>query len=154
MRYFATTGTAVATFLFLAVAAHADITICNEFRAPIHVAFAYEDQGSFIAAGWWNVEPNDCRPADFPFQGATLYYTAHSDSYRNGSATSRDHWGNKVKLYVTGKKFNFDNAQRPRSGATSDMFSLYDVPQGYSGSGTFTFHFVPGSTTINAKMGQ
>ena len=36
MRYLATTSTAVATFLFLAVAARADITICNEFRAPIH----------------------------------------------------------------------------------------------------------------------
>jgi uncharacterized membrane protein len=154
MRYLATTSTAVATFLFLAVAARADITICNEFRAPIHVAFAFEEQGNFTAAGWWNVEPNACQPANFPFQSAVLYYTAHSDSYRDGRATSRDHWGNKMKLYVTSKKFNFDGAERSRSGATPDMFSLYDVPQGYHGSGTITFHFVPGSTTINAKMGQ
>jgi uncharacterized membrane protein len=143
---------AIATFLMLGSAAKADIVVCNDIDAQIHVAFAYQARDGFAAAGWWNVEANECRPVDFLFDGATLYYSANSDRYRDGRAINRDHWGNKEELFVTRAKFDFDNAERSRRGTRPEMFSLYDIPQAYLGkSTTITFHFVHGSTTINIR---
>jgi len=142
-------ATAFAAFFVLASAAKADVVICNDIRAPIHVAFAYQDRDGFTASGWWNVEGNECRPVDFLFDGDTLYYSANSDGYRDGRETSRDHWGNKRELFVTRAKFGFENADRSRRGTRPEMFSSYDVPQAYLGKPTkITFHFVHGSTSI------
>jgi uncharacterized membrane protein len=124
-------------------------SVCNVFRARIQVAFAYQNQRNVPASGWWSVEPNACQTVDFSFQGATLYYAADSDDYKEGTATSRDHWGNKIKLFVGDMKFDFDDAQAPRSGTTTKMFSLYEIPQQFLGKPTtITFHFVSGKTNI------
>jgi len=150
-----TAATAIAAFLILGSVAKADVVVCNDIDAPIHVAFAYQAQDGFTASGWWNVEANECRPVDFLFDGSTLYYSADSDRYRDGRMISRDHWGNKRELFVTRAKFDFDNADRSRRGTRPEMFSLYDIPQGYLGKpATITFHFVHGSTTINIKGKQ
>ena len=90
----------VLAFLLLGGVAKADITVCNDFRAPIHVVFAYPDRDDFTATGWWNVGPNSCQTADFVFQGNDLYYAADSDDYNDGRFSKHDHWGNKVKLFV------------------------------------------------------
>jgi uncharacterized membrane protein len=150
-----TAATAIAAFLILVSAAKADVVVCNDIGAPIHVAFAYQARDGFTASGWWNVEVNECRPVDFLFDGDTLYYSANSDGYRDGRMTSRDHWGNKRELFVTRAKFDFDNADRSRRGTRPEMFSSYEVPQGFVGKpATITFHFVHGSTTINIKGKQ
>jgi uncharacterized membrane protein len=155
MRRLVTATVAIAILLVLGSIAEADIMVCNDIGAPIHVAFANRVQDSFSASGWWSVGPNDCIPVDFQFQGTTLYYSADSDDYRDGRATSRDHWGNKVRLFVTRTKFDFDNADRSRRGTRAEMFSSYDVPQSYSEkSAVITFRFIHGSTTISAKTGK
>ena len=139
----------VAIFLFAGTAAKAELSVCNDFRARIHVAFAYPNQRDVPASGWWSVEPNACQTIDFKFEGATLYYTADSDSYRDSSKTSRDHWGNKIKLFVRDTKFDFDDAQTRRHGTTGEMFSSYVIPQQYIGRFTkLEFHFVSGKTNI------
>jgi len=145
-------ATAIAAFLVLGSAAKADIVVCNDIEAPIHVAFAYQARDGITAAGWWNVDANECRPVDFLFEGTTLYYSANSDGYRDGRMMSRDHWGNKEELFVTKAKFDFDNAERSRRYTRPQMFSPYEVPQGFVGKpATITLHFVHGSTTINIK---
>lgn len=155
MRRPAIATIAIAAFLSFGSAAQADIIVCNDFRARIHVAFAYQDQRNFPAAGWWSVGPNSCQTIDFSFQGSTLYYAADSDDYKDGRATNHDHWGNKVKLFVAERKFDFDNADSPRRGTVAKMFSSYDIPPQFSGKPvTITFHFVSGSTTINAKTSE
>jgi uncharacterized membrane protein len=155
MRRLVTATTTIAIFLVLGSVAEADITVCNDIRAPIHVAFANQAEDGFSASGWWNVEPNDCKPVDFPFEGAVLYYSADSDEYRDGRATSRDHWGNKVRLFVTRTRFDFDNAERSRRGTRAEMFSSYEVPPSYLGKpAAITLHFTHGSTTINVKAGK
>jgi uncharacterized membrane protein len=148
-----TAAAAIATFLVLGSAAKADIVVCNDIGAPIHVAFAYPAQGGgFTAAGWWNVEPNECHPVDFLLDGPALYYSANSDGYRDGRMTSRDHWGNKEELFVPKTKFDFDNAERIRRSARPEMFSSYEIPQGFTGKPTtITLHFVHGSTSITIK---
>jgi uncharacterized membrane protein len=94
MRCLATATSIIAAFLLRGSAAPADIVVCNDFRAPIHLAFASQDKGRFNAAGWWTVAPKACHTVDFAFRGATLYYTAgDSDSYQDGSETSKVHWG-------------------------------------------------------------
>src|SRR6516165_8549374 len=139
----------IAVFVFVESGAKADISVCDDFRARIQVAFAYQSQRNVPASGWWSVEPNACQTVDFSFQGATLYYAADSDDYKDGTATSRDHWGNKIKLFVGDMKFDFDDAQTPRSGTTTKMFSLYEIPQQFLGKPTtITFHFVSGKTNI------
>ena len=153
MRCLASAAAAIAAVLFLGSTARADISVCNDFVAPIHVAFAYQVQGNFTAAGWWSVDPNKCADADFSFQGATLYYAADFGLYKTGRRTAHDHWGNKTKLFVTSKKFTFDNAGQRRRGARSEMFSQIELTtQQQANPVTITFHFVQGSTTINVKM--
>jgi len=155
MRRVATATITIATFLFLGSAAQADIMVCNDFRARIRVAFAFQDQRNFPASGWWSVKPNACQTIDFAFQGSTLYYAADSDDYKDGRTTNHDHWGNKVKLFVAEKKFDFDNADNPRRGAIAKMFSSYVIPQPYLGKPlTITFHFISGSTSISVKTSQ
>ena len=149
MRCLAIVTAAIVTLLFIGSEAQAEISVCNDFRARIHVAFAYQNQRNFPAAGWWSVEPNTCQTVDFPFQGSTLYYAADSDDYKDGRETAHDHWGNKIKLFVSDKKFDFDDADSPRRGATAEMFSLYEIPQSYLGKPTtIAFHFVSGNTNI------
>jgi uncharacterized membrane protein len=144
---------AVGTALFLMGSpARAGVIVCNDFQAPIHVAFA---DGNFTAAGWWTVAPNDCKPAEFPVLGTMLYYAADSDSYRDGRDTKHDHWGNKIKLFVTARKFNLENVDRPSRGADLTMFSTYQIPEEFLGRPTeITFRFVHGSTTVNIKTTQ
>jgi uncharacterized membrane protein len=155
MRHLATVPWTIGAFLVLGSAAWADITVCNDFRAPIHVAFAYQNQGNFTAAGWWSVEPNACEAVDFAFQGSTLYYAADSDEYKDGRFTKRDHWGNKVKLFVNKKNFNSDNAGDSRHGAKAEMFSLAEIAQVVPGKPPkITFHFTPGNTSITVKQSQ
>jgi len=150
MRRLATATSIIAAFLLLGSAARADIMVCNDFRAPIHVAFASQDKGRFNAAGWWTVAPKTCHAVDFAFRGATLYYTADSDSYQDGSATSKVHWGNVVQLFVTSEDFKLDNAEASRDGATAQKFSLAEIPLQFGENPvTMTLHFAQGSTTVN-----
>jgi uncharacterized membrane protein len=139
----------VAAVLFVGSEARADMSVCNDFRARVRVAFAYQNQRNVPASGWWSVEPGICQKVDFSFQGAALYYAADSDRYKDGAKTSHDHWGNKLKLFVSDTKFDFDDAQSPRSGTTTEMFSLYEVPPQFLGKPTsIAFHFLSGKTNI------
>lgn len=133
-------------------AALADISICNDFRARLRVALAYEDNNAIRAAGWWTVNPKACRDVNFPFQGSVLYYTAESDPYREGGKTVRDNWGNKKELYVGAKDFEFDDASRRRSGTKPAMFSLATVSDRLRSKPILiTLRFTSGSTTISMK---
>jgi uncharacterized membrane protein len=150
MRRLATATWIIAAFLLLGSAARADIVVCNDFHAPIHVAFASQDKGHFNAAGWWTVAPKACHTVDFAFRGATLYYTADSDSYQDGSAISKVHWGNVVQLFVTSGDFKLDNAEASRDGATAEKFSLAEIPLQFGENRvTMTLHFDQGSVTVN-----
>ncbi|MGO9358435.1 MAG: tetratricopeptide repeat protein [Xanthobacteraceae bacterium] len=130
-----------------------EISICNDFSVRIYVAFAYQAQGGFTAAGWWGADPNKCEPADFSFPGATLYYTADSDEYKNGSDTVHEHWGNDTDLNVISEKFNFDNAQQKRGGTRSEKFSSIELtPQQQGKPVVITFHFSPGHTATDVVI--
>ena len=133
-------------------AARAEIIVCNEFRAPIFVALAAEDGRAINAAGWWSVNPNECKPADFPFQGTSLYYTADSASYPAGGATSKDHWGNKRPLFIPSQPFKVRDAQFQRAGARLMMFGEAVVAEQFRGKPvSITVRFSPGNTTVNMK---
>jgi uncharacterized membrane protein len=155
MNRVATIPASVGAFLLLGSIAQADIVVCNDFHAPIHVALAYGDQDSFTAAGWWSAEPNGCQAVDFNFKGTTLYYAANSDPYKEGRSTKHDHWGNKLKLFVSNQKFNSDHADRSRRGTRVEMFSSADISQSASGKvPKITLRFHSGGTTINVASGK
>jgi tetratricopeptide (TPR) repeat protein len=121
------------------------ISICNEVSATIHVAFAVESQGHFTAAGWWNVDPNKCEPANFNFEGTTLYYAANSDT---------DHWGGETSLYIADQIFNFTGAEKNRSGAHAEKFNALVLSPGDLALKqlTLTFHFGANyMTDVNIK---
>jgi uncharacterized membrane protein len=150
MSRLATATSIIAAFFLLGSAAQADIMVCNDFRAPIHVAFASQNKGGFNAAGWWTVAPKACQAVDFAFKGATLYYTADSDNYQIEKATAQDHWGNVVQLFVTSEDFKLDNADVSRDGAKAEKFSLAEIPPLFGGNPvTITLHFSQGSVTVN-----
>ncbi len=147
-RLLATSSTIVA--LFSVSAAQADIKVCNDFRTPIHVAFASQDKGSFTAAGWWTVAPKACQAVDFTFKGTTLYYTADSDSYQIGNTSNQNHWGNVVQLFVTSGDFKSDNAEISRGDAKAEKFSLAEIPAKYGKNPvSTTLRFAQGSVTMN-----
>ena len=139
----------IAALVVAASEAKADMSVCNDFHTRIRVAFAYQNQSKMPASGWWSVAPNACHPVDFAFQGKTLYYAADSDDYLDGKATSRDHWGNKVKLYVGDTRFDFDDAQSAHGDATTEDFSALEIQQQYLGKPmSIVFHFASGKSTM------
>ena len=146
-------GTAAASTAAGGAAAGSDISVCNGFATRVYVAFADQNQGNFTAAGWWSVDPNKCESADFAFSGATLYYAADSDQFRQGNNTVSDHWGGGTSLYISSQKFNIDNAQLNRSGAKSENFSSIQLtPQQQANPVSIVFHFVPGNTKIDVTI--
>jgi uncharacterized membrane protein len=143
---------AVAPLALACNAARAEIIVCNDFRAPIYVALAAEDGRAVNAAGWWSLNPNECKPTEFPFQGTSLYYTADSASYRAGRATSKDHWGNKRPLFVPNQPFKVGDAQSQRPGARLMMFGEAVVSEQFRGKPlSITVRFSAGNTTVNMK---
>lgn len=152
MRRFTRLTAATILSFGLCAAAHADIVACNDFRAPIRVAFAYEREGGIASAGWWRVEPNACRDIDFAFAGATLYYTADSEPYKDGSKTFRDHWGNKKELFIPSKDFKTNEANR-KERKKPVMFSQTELsPQQQAKPVVITYRFSSGTTTTNIKF--
>jgi uncharacterized membrane protein len=155
MHRFVTTASVVAALLLFGSAARAGVTVCNEFPATIHVAFASQDNGSYTAAGWWTVPQNACQEVGFTLQGDTLYYAANSDEYKSGRDTKRDHWGNKLQLFVSSKKFNFTDAAKARPGAKAEMFSFAKMAQQPPGKNVaITMHFKQSGTSIEFKPTQ
>jgi len=153
MRRLVVTVAAVAAWLSFGAAARADISVCNDFGATIHVALAYPNGDKFTAAGWWSVDPGKCLDVNFSFSGATLYYSADSDDYKEGGRTHRYHWGNQKKLYVSAKKFDTDEAERHRRGSQGQMFSSLQLTDQQQGKPLqITLHFQEGSTSINVKI--
>jgi hypothetical protein len=72
-----------------------------------------------------------------------------SEDYKDGAATSRDHWGNKLKLSVGDARFDFEDGLSWGDGATTKMFSQYEIPQQYLGKPmAIVFHFASGKTSI------
>lgn len=129
-----------------------DMSVCNEFRAPIRAAFAYEKDGKYTAAGWWRVEPKACQKVPFPFEGTTLYYMAISDAYKEGRYTKTYSWGNKVQLFLPDKDFQFDNASQRRPGASAHMFSTTPLTPPAAGKTlSITVQYKEGGTTIVSK---
>lgn len=139
--------------LGLASAAHADIIVCNEYPVRIRVAFAYDESGKTPAAGWWPVNPKDCRGVDFAFKGGVIYYTADSDKYREGRKTLSYHWGNKKELFVPAKDFKVDDAAGKRRGAKASMFSQVELSsQQQAKPVAITFQFKEGGTTTTVNF--
>jgi uncharacterized membrane protein len=154
MRGFPLAAAAVA-FACASSAAKAEIIICNDFRAPIRVAFASENQGNFTASGWWVIKRDACETTDFAVEGTTLHYTADSDEYKNGSGKARDHWGNKTRLFVTEKKFTFEHAEERRRGTKAQMFGAGTVPEPTKDRPVqITLRFTSGNTSITVKSGK
>ncbi len=155
MPYPVTTVSVAAALLLLGTAARADVKVCNEFVTTVHVAFASHDDAGYRTEGWWTVPKDTCQDIDFTFSGNTLYYTAHSDEYRSGRFTKRDHWGNKLQLFVGSKKFSFTNADQRRRGAKADMFSSASGSSQLSPEAVVvTVHFKSGGTTVEFKPKQ
>jgi uncharacterized membrane protein len=154
MRRFASVASAIAALSLLDAAPGSEIAICNDFKARIYVALAFENQGNFSAAGWWTVEPNKCEPAAFSFPGSSLYYTADSDRYpASNGGTSQDHWGNEAKLFISSKKFSSDHAEQSRDGTEGEMFSSVKLSEQQQSSPVkITVHFSPGNTVINMNI--
>jgi uncharacterized membrane protein len=154
-RHCVLAASAVAISLLLAPAASANVTVCNEFLASIHVAFANETGGSYTASGWWTVAKDSCQDVDFTLQGDTLYYAANSDDYKVGRDTKHDHWGNKVQLFVSTGKFNLTNAEKNRRGAKPVMFSSATATQQTPSTVVaITVHFKSGGTSISFTSKQ
>lgn len=143
-------GAAFAAVSMLGSAAQASITVCNEFHTSARVAFAYQDKDGYTAAGWWRVAKDACQEVDFTPQGDTFFYTADSDTYKSGRDTKRYHWGNKLRLFVSDKDFNFTNAEKSRRGTNAEMFSPTNITAPQMNT-LITIRLKEGGTTIESK---
>jgi uncharacterized membrane protein len=153
MLRLASPACAIAALLLFGAPAAAQVKICNEFVATIHVAFARQDHNGYTAVGWWNVPKGVCQTTTYTLQGGdTLHYAADSDGYRSAGGTRRDHWGNAVKLFVGSKDFNYTNAEKSRSGAKAEMFGTFTAPAKPAIEPppvAATLHFKPGGTSVD-----
>jgi uncharacterized membrane protein len=140
----------ITTLMLLCSPVRADIIVCNEFRTPIHLAFASQNKDNFIAAGWWSIVPNACQTVDFAFEGETLYYTADSDSYPSGDGgISQSHWGNGVQLFVPREDFDLDKADAAREGTKAEKFDQSAIPPQFQGRPVMiTLRFVAFNTVV------
>ena len=128
----------------------ADAKICNDFRATINVALAYERKASFVSEGWWRVESNACR--DAPFNGLDFFYAAESDKYREAGAQKQDMWGKGRQFYVGTGTFKFEDAERSRRNARSRPFTKVTIPEVHrSQPFVATLRFRSGTTTAEVK---
>jgi tetratricopeptide (TPR) repeat protein len=133
-----------------------EISICNEFSVAVYAAFAIESQGHYTAAGWWNVDPNKCAPANFNFgNAAAIYYTADSASFQNGNDTLTEHWGSETNLYLIDQKFNFTDAEQNQNGRHAEKFTAVALtPEQLATNLVLTFHFTTTGTSIDMKGTQ
>ena len=150
MHRLASLACVIAGLLLSGSPAAAQVNICNEFVATIHVALARQDHNGYAAVGWWDVPKGLARPPPTRSRAATpSNYAANSDGYKGAGGTRRDYWGNAVKLFVDSKDFNFTNAEKTRPGAKAEMFGSFTAPAKPAIEPppvAATLHFKPGGT--------
>ena len=100
-----------------ASAAQAGVDFCNEFKHPIFVAVAYDDNGDWVANGWKKIATGECLTDPFTLSVKKFYYRAETDWIRNGSSKTQWTWGKGGGPFsVVNGSFTFHHADARRKG--------------------------------------
>lgn len=110
--------------LTVALPAQASLTICNKADALHSLAVAYKDGDNWKSAGWWNIDPGECKVviggdltqryyyyrATSPgrtFKGGTYNFCTQSEVFtilgEQGNCTARGYDSNAFRKLDTGK---------------------------------------------------
>lgn len=59
--------------------AHADLTICNQYKETIFAAYGYNNGTDWVSQGWWQIDPGQCSAL---ISGALTnrYYYVYADT--------------------------------------------------------------------------
>lgn len=145
---------ALAAVLAAAAPARADVVVCNDLQAALHVAIAYQDAGSVTSHGWWRVEGRQCR--ELPFSPLDFFYAAESEQYWEGGKIVQHTWGRGRRLFVgSGKwhQFKLARAEQARQGAREIGFTSFAVGEAHRAKPhVVTIRFRPGTTTVETRL--
>jgi uncharacterized membrane protein len=96
---------AIAVGVLLAPTAHADLTFCNRYSAPVYVAFSWgftTDSGRAArrVVGWYLVQPGECKAVYFgDLRGKHWSFLAE--------ATDGAYWAGPRRLMVRNQAFDY-----------------------------------------------
>ena len=75
--------------------AHADLTICNQYRETIYTAYGFNNGTDWVSRGWWQIDPGQCVAL---ISGALTnrYYYVYADT-ENGDY----YWGGDYMFCIS-----------------------------------------------------
>ncbi|MCR8725823.1 DUF1036 domain-containing protein [Frigidibacter sp. ROC022] len=74
MRYGRLAAAILAAGLFLAGAARAELTICNQTEAPMRVAIGSLEGSAYVSRGWIEPSPGNCGDPSYPEFNGYIYF--------------------------------------------------------------------------------
>jgi hypothetical protein len=132
-----------------AAAGEGEISFCNNFPQPVHIAIAYlqTDVNNHLSRGWLNVGTGKCYVFDTAIKVQTFYYRAESDPYKDGKDQVKMNWGKGQQFAVRDGSFQSYNAEKAYSGMKLVEFSKGPVSTGGPVTAIVTFNADGTSTT-------
>lgn len=114
----------VSSLLFVcsAVAARADLRLCNSTSSRIGVAIGYQDQNGWATEGWWNIASHTCETL---LKGSvpSRYLYVHAVDYDRGGE-----WAGESFMCTTDKSFAIRGVQDcPKRGYKRTGFFQVDT---------------------------
>ena len=71
---------ALASVVFAAAPARAELTICNQTEKPLSIAIGYKSDADWMSEGWWNVATGACQAViDGDLENRHYYYRDFND---------------------------------------------------------------------------
>ncbi len=97
---------ALAGWVALPTAAHADLRLCNKTDVTVSIAVGYKTpHDGWVSEGWWNIPDQSCNTLIPGPLGARYYYIYSRDAVTGGS------WGNKFPMCTRPKEFTIHGTQ-------------------------------------------
>ena len=104
----------------MAVAAHADLRVCNKTPSRVGIAIGYRANQDWTTEGWWTVEADSCATL-LPGPLISRYYYMYAVDYDQGGEWS----GTSAYLCTQEKEFTI----RGVNAAISEPASMKSTPE-------------------------
>ena len=112
----------LATLIFMATDARADLKLCNSSASRVGVAIGYQDPTGWATEGWWNIASQTCETL---LKGAvpSRFVYVHAVDYDRGGE-----WGGKNDMCTADKSFAIRGVQEcPKRGYNRAGFFEVDT---------------------------
>ena len=99
-----------------------NVTICNSVSREIYFAVAYQESNVWSTAGWWGIQPKQCRGFRILHKQFWWHFETNPYAVANGK-TAYDQWGTEKKLFVgRDSEFHFTHAEQEQGNCALRAF--------------------------------